>query len=141
MKQLFFWVVCATLILLTGSPAFATNRTVTVHDRVGCKTILSQQKRLEALWRGIEADRLHRSGQETPASRAAGDQGFATLAEISLTRCTLLNGSFKIIETRSVGGLDMHKLAIPNSDDHWIWAETIFNSLMKLKLRQQSTAS
>lgn len=139
MKQLLFSVVLISLVLLTGSRAFA--RTVTVHDRVGCKTILSQQNRLEALWRGVEADRLRRVGKETPASKAAGDAGFATLAEIGRTQCTVLQGSFKIIETRNVGGLDMHKLAVPNSDDQWIWAETIFNSLMKLKLRQQSMAT
>lgn len=139
MKRLFFSVVGASLITLMTSPAFA--RSVTVHDRVGCRMILSQQKRLEALWRGVEADRLRRAGKETPASKAAGDAGFAALAEIGRTQCTLLQGSFKIIETRNVGGLDMHKLAVPNSDDQWMWAETIFNSLLKLKLRQQSIAA
>jgi len=138
MTKWFFSVICFNLMVLAAAPVWA--RTLTIHDRVGCATLLSQQKRLEALWRGVEAELLRTVGKESPASKAAGAAGFAALTHISQTQCTLLRGSFKVIETRTVRGIDLHKLAVPGAIDQWIWTDPIATSLEKLMLIQQSTA-
>lgn len=136
MTNLFVSVFCANLMALAAAPA--VGRTVTMQDRMGCGSVLSQQKRLEALWRGVEADRLRIAGKETPTSKAAGVSGYATLDHINRTQCTLLRGSFKVIEIRNVRGIEMQKLAVANSVDQWVWVETLPQTLENLKLLQQS---
>lgn len=121
---------------LAAAPAF--ERTVTIHDRIGCGSVLSQQKRLEALWRGVKVDRLRIAGKETPASKAVGVSGYATLDHTNRTQCTLLRGSFKVMEIRNIRGIEMQKLAVANSVDQWVRVETLPQTSENLKLLQQS---
>lgn len=118
MKNLTFFAV-AFVAILGAAPAQARN--IDLVAETACELIYTQGKRLDAAGKVSWSAYLMSQGQETPASKSAGEQAAKDLIQWTTAgKCHPVTGKFKVLESRPMDGGRALKIREPTGNTVWV---------------------
>ena len=109
--------------IISASFGSASARAKSIHlvAETACELIYTQGKRLDAAEIVSRSAYLMAHGQETPASKSAGEEAAKDLTQWTTAgKCRPVTGRFKVLEIRSLDGVRAIKIEESKGNTVWV---------------------